>query len=107
MIYSNKRYSVFGNLCKKADGDNGTLDQHVYALKQVGGMAFELSFPRCLLRSQRLLAEGFWEAVKACAFAYTPEPAVGTQNTTWMATPAPTCSRMHGLEAERGWYGHK
>ena len=23
MIYSNKEYSVFGNLCKKADGDNG------------------------------------------------------------------------------------
>ena len=22
MIYSNKEYSVFGNLCKKADGDN-------------------------------------------------------------------------------------
>ena len=22
MIYSNKRYSVFGNLCKQADGDN-------------------------------------------------------------------------------------
>ena len=22
MIYSNKRYSVFGNMCKQADGDN-------------------------------------------------------------------------------------
>ena len=22
MIYSNKRYSVFGNMCKKTDGDN-------------------------------------------------------------------------------------
>ena len=23
MIYSNERYSVFGNMCKQADGDNG------------------------------------------------------------------------------------
>ena len=23
IIYSNKRYSVFGNMCKKTDGDNG------------------------------------------------------------------------------------